>query len=240
MRYTLNENFFEIPNLTNSYWAGFIAADGNLYQGSSKILQFGIHVKDRYILEKFKEDIKSTYPIKEANYNGKNHVRLRMSISSKTWDDLYNIWSLHPRKTLNLLPPKLSNVQHQLAYIIGLIDGDGSICLCKYKNNYNLEYSRIKFTICGTKDIIEWCSNILHNLENPKYKPFTIESNKNNTLYYIRCDKLRAQNLINKLLEVNIPWRLPRKWDLIKNLNSNEISTRKRYNKPPTSGGTPM
>lgn len=32
-KYSYNDNYFRTPNLENSYWAGFIAADGCVYKG---------------------------------------------------------------------------------------------------------------------------------------------------------------------------------------------------------------
>ena len=45
-RYTKNEDFFSVPNLTNSYWAGFIAADGHL-TSKGATLQINIQARDR-------------------------------------------------------------------------------------------------------------------------------------------------------------------------------------------------
>jgi hypothetical protein len=39
-----DENFFEVPNLLNCYWAGFIAADGNISKNNKK---FSIQIGDK-------------------------------------------------------------------------------------------------------------------------------------------------------------------------------------------------
>lgn len=219
--YTLNEFFFDKPNIINAYWAGFIAADGNLHlkENKYKILQFRLHKQDKCILEKFKEDTKCTYPI--ANIQNTNHISLVCRITDNFWNNLNKHWNLTPQKTFTLKPPNITDFEQQLAYIIGLIDGDGSICICNFKNwNKTKIYPRIKFMVCGTYDIINWTASILNTLTT-NYNPFKIEqTTQTKNLYYIRCDKLRAQELIEKLSQIKIPWKLPRKWDVIKNYDS--------------------
>lgn len=55
-KYNVNDDFFESPSLLNSYWAGFIAADGNL-SGNYRKLNIGLAKKDKCILEQFLKDI---------------------------------------------------------------------------------------------------------------------------------------------------------------------------------------
>ena len=76
--YFFDFDFFEkIDNELSAYWLGFIYADGcvekkNKYGEQS--FKIAIHEKDQEILEHFKEDIKSTYPIRKDNSKGKEHV----------------------------------------------------------------------------------------------------------------------------------------------------------------------
>lgn len=221
--YTINLSFFDNPNIINSYWAGFIAADGNLIERKygSKYIQIVLQERDKCILEQFTKDIESTYPIHTYKCKNKNQVRIGIKIDNNIWDNLNKYWNLTPQKTFTLKPPNITNFEQQIAYIIGLIDGDGSICICNFKNwNKTKIYPRIKFMVCGTYDIINWTANILNTLTT-NYNAFKIErTTQTKSLYYIRCDKLRAQELIEKLSQIKIPWRLPRKWDIIKNYDS--------------------
>src|SRR3990167_7821339 len=36
-RFKCNEDFFGVPNILNSYWAGFIAADGNIRKDTNTL-----------------------------------------------------------------------------------------------------------------------------------------------------------------------------------------------------------
>ncbi len=219
MKNTHNTLFFREPNLENAYWAGFIAADGNLClkEQKYKMLQIVLHNKDVEILEQFKEQTKSTNNIHFLKT--KEHARL--GIRATEWfDDLGKYWNITPNKTHTLQPPNLTNLEHQLAYIIGLIDGDGSICICNFNQKHKgktYTYPRIKFMACGTLPLMQWCSTILNKIELEKYNPLRVETATQSNLKYIRCDKLRAKLLLQRLLEVNVPWRLPRKWDIVRN-----------------------
>ena len=64
--YNVDDFFFNIPNELNSYYAGFIAADGCICSRNrdKRTLKIGLSSKDSKWLKTFKEKIKSESPIK--------------------------------------------------------------------------------------------------------------------------------------------------------------------------------
>ncbi|NYO85812.1 hypothetical protein G4A66_28110, partial [Escherichia coli] len=60
--YKRNDSYFSTPNLENCYWAGFIAADGNIRQ-NNQTFAIALAKKDRQHLEQFKKNIQYTGPI---------------------------------------------------------------------------------------------------------------------------------------------------------------------------------
>lgn len=65
-----NDNFFEIPNLINSYWAGFLAADGNI-KTNKKEVSLQISDKDFEHIKCFSESL--------------NFTRKNIKICKKKW-----------------------------------------------------------------------------------------------------------------------------------------------------------
>ena len=64
--YKYDKQFFnKIDNEEKSYWAGFIAADGNIRKDFLK-MRIELNIKDYSHLEKFKKSINGNNPIKES------------------------------------------------------------------------------------------------------------------------------------------------------------------------------
>ena len=67
-RYKVDDNYFNIIDSEHkAYWLGFMIADGFLSNAGHATESFGMTLKstDRHILEEFKKDLNSTYPIHE-------------------------------------------------------------------------------------------------------------------------------------------------------------------------------
>lgn len=220
-KYSKNETYFNIPTIENCYWAGFIAADGCIKDKNGKkisnpLLEITLKTSDINHLEKF---------IKTVNYNGKiynrkqkykNHFTYSSQLiicNALKWTQyLKKHWNITPRKSLTIKPPNISNFKQQLAYIIGLIDGDGSINILK-NNSY------IQFNLIGTKKLLEWVSKIIYKIENQqKYKTMNCHKKSNSNIFTINNSHNRAYNMLktlkNFIIQNNIPC-LNRKWDKI-------------------------
>lgn len=152
-----NHNFFNLPNELNSYWAGFISADGCIVHGNSLVI--GLHTKDRTILENFcdsicldKQFIKDTTDI---HYKVLRKVSTIHLVSEQFIKDLKNNFNITARKTFTLIPPNIKDLDLILSYIAGYIDGDGGFYL--YGNS-------VCVSLMGTKALCDWIKNILNSL----------------------------------------------------------------------------
>lgn len=215
----VNNEFFSIPNNLNSYWAGFIAADGYI---RSNVNNVGITLskKDRSHLEKFKVDSECENEIKDREslnkaignytYEKTEHSTLEICGVSKWIDDLNTNFNVVKKKSLILQPPqKLSNDQ-ELSFIKGLIDGDGTIGLT--------ENGRIYFSICGTKEILEWIKSKFDIMVPPLEKHLSaVRMRKDRTLNNhaeYKITGFRVLAILKKLRKMKTP-ELERKWSNI-------------------------
>lgn len=180
-KYFFDFNFFEkIDSEIKAYWLGFMYADGCVLPQDPRGYgeqEFKISVgkKDLEILEKFKEDIKSTYPIREdASKNRKNEnyqVQVLQSLrSQKTVEDLKRLGCVE-NKSLILTFPTEEQVPKEFIYdfIRGYFDGDGSI------SEHNGAYL---ISIIGTENFIKTLSTYF---EGGSVLP---DKRKNNSWYF--------------------------------------------------------
>lgn len=205
-KYTVDDNFFSSPNSINSYWAGFIAADGNIEKTNNRI-RIGLSSKDRELLEVFKQQTNFSGPITDyesiAYNNGKSYPSSKLGISSKQWkNDLINIWNILPNKSLTLKPPELKNPENVLQYIIGYFDGDGS---CGYNFHKGNQKYYFVFNFVGTTEILKW---IFENLD-LLYHQNKLSYENNNLNFWGK----QAEFLHSYLFKINTPYKLKRKWD---------------------------
>lgn len=149
-----NENFFASPNLNNSYWAGFIAADGCILDSSpgQKRLQILLKSTDLPHLESLKVEIGGGDIYNSSNHDDRTSktyygVYYRV-FSDKICDDLGRNFNIYPRKSLTHQPPNLVGDSAK-AFIAGYIDGDG----CYWLDG---RYPRIR--IRGTEEVLAWIS----------------------------------------------------------------------------------
>lgn len=211
-RYSFNEYFFDCPNILNSYWGGFIAADGCIAnkkgKNGSNYLSIGLCNNDRNQLERLKEDIRFNGPITIDN---KNICKLRI-FSQKICDDLNKYFSITQRKSFSLQPPTNLSDECIIAYFAGIIDGDGSI---------NLIRSAPTISLINTESVLEWLANNLRRILGLLGSLGISQSinNKNNSIYY-NLNIYKYKDVINiykavKELDIRV---MDRKWDKIKNV----------------------
>lgn len=124
--YRYNKQFFnKIDNEEKAYWAGFIAADGNIRKDFLK-MRIELNIQDYIHLEKFKKSIQGENPISKS-IRPKNHS-CYIDVNCKEFCLALNNLGITPKKSLtlninfNLIPKELRN-----HFIRGYFDGDGSI-----------------------------------------------------------------------------------------------------------------
>lgn len=146
------EGFFETPNLENSYWAGFIAADGYIYvpKKGQKILGITLKSTDREHLIKLQSSIGAgtlTETTRFSEQYNKEYYGTSYRLSSdKVCFDLLKNFNIGERKSLTLEPPDLSG-DLTTAFIAGYIDGDGSYSMGAYSP---------RLGIVGTENFLSW------------------------------------------------------------------------------------
>jgi hypothetical protein len=205
LMYTCDKEFFKTPNALNSYWAGFIAADGCLSERDHALI---IVSKDKDHLVKFVTDIKFSGSIKDSKAGGyKPGIYFRLSIYGlfNMFGHLKSNFNITPQKTKTLSPPVNLSLDCQLAFIAGFIDGDGSI----FRNKKG-----IHIALGGTRLMMEWIASIVNNLA--PVKKLRLPRNTYDWFYEYKIVSKRAEKLIDLILPLDLPL-MDRKWRHVKN-----------------------
>lgn len=144
-KYSCDESFFEaIDTHEKAYWFGFIAADGNIYNGK---VQICLNKKDEKHLNKFCKRINYNGPL----YDDRGNKRL-MICRKKVAEDL-KLLGLKENKTLSIddrIFDKIPN-QYLASAILGYIDGDGSFSISKNRNS-----NTVVFSLIGNESFLNW------------------------------------------------------------------------------------
>lgn len=125
-KYNYNREYFKVIDTEDkAYWAGFIAADGNVRRDLNK-MRIELNIKDIHHLEKFRENLNGNMPIRECE-RYKNHSCYIEVNSVQICKDLNKI-GITPNKSLTL-DIDFSQIPNELIhhFIRGYFDGDGSI-----------------------------------------------------------------------------------------------------------------
>ncbi len=151
--YTCNQNFFSEPNIVNSYWAGFIAADGCIYKKRNTNdlrLSIGLQLSDYQHLQKILKCMQSDSIVRK--YPQRNYCEMALCNEEEIINDLQNIFSITERKSLTLQSPNIYKEDQIRAFIRGYFDGDGCLSF-----NKSLGHNSWIVTIAsGSKDILMW------------------------------------------------------------------------------------
>lgn len=200
--YSYDRNYFRSGNLQAHYWAGFIAADG--YIGTRGYhLSIKLSDKDISLLERFKRDTKFSGDILKSG----TETRKRLIIGGcKEWiEDLDTLYNIGNAKSFTLLPPNITSQRDKLAYIVGLIDGDGHISVGS--TGY------FKFGIIGTPRLLKWVKATLDEISPTETSNISVaprcKALSNYAVYGKRAIKL-ARHLKDMPIE-----KLDRKWNLV-------------------------
>lgn len=203
-KYSFDRFFFNKLNSINCYIAGFIAADGCVFERDN-LVKICLSYKDISVLEYIKAETKFNGPIRKYNIQNKNYCDLSVYGAIEWIEDLKRNFNIIPNKSLILKSPNLKFKKHIIPYIIGMFDGDGSSF---YSGNY------YNFSFCGTFEMMRWIEN-----EIKKITHITSNITKHSiaNCYYLKYKNMYAFYIRKKLLDFNIPFRLHRKWFNVKN-----------------------
>lgn len=210
-RYTIDGQFFHTPRLENSYWAGFIAADGCISprQNSVKIM---VCEKDSDHLSRFAASVGYDGPIRihgAGSYKPQGLAATLNICGVPGWiADLTHNFNVTARKSLTLQPPKILDWECSLAFIVGYLDGDGSIhmSLQQYKDS---TYRSVVISFRGTGDLLGWIKAQFDRLVPPHRGEASVIESGRYPEYKVRGK--RAEAIIRVLASLDVP-RLERKW----------------------------
>lgn len=201
-----NEEYFTKTNKQNSYWAGFIAADGYVSEDKN-CLQIILSAKDKDHLEKLKNELNKDYEIKIKKSNSswatdESYCCAFSFISKQTINDLKENWKLHQKKTHTLTFPKKLSVEEKKSYLCGYIDGDG--CISVVKNSRG----KIQLSINGNEDFLNGVAKFLKEEGKINIKNNIYESR--NIFVFVVGGKV-ALSVLDFIYDENLPI-MERKW----------------------------
>lgn len=208
--YTYNHSFFSEVNLLSSYWAGFVAADGcvlNLGQ-EHHVLAFKLSQKDHQHLETFKEDIEYTGKVHKDFRSYQNSSNLRINIRPETVRNLQDNFNIGPRKTFDLIPPNIEDLDLKCAFLKGFIDGDGCISYLQRGPNNHI----MSLVLVGTYEMMVWAQELTREIADVQCRKKILKTENIWRYENNRYDTLAP--VLQKLNQLDTP-ALDRKWSKV-------------------------
>jgi len=143
----INHHYFDILNNENSYYLGFIAANGTVRKQRNAI-KIGLSSVDKDFLEEMRQKLQSERKIKD--YQTTNGFPIsELTFSSLQIKEVLSKYSIVPNKTYIGITMKNIPYEYKLAFIKGFFDGDG-----RFSYNKNIRQGRVSFT-SHKKEILE-------------------------------------------------------------------------------------
>lgn len=151
-----NIHFFDAYTIESCYWAGFIAADGNVQK--DKNVNIKLALKDKEHLQKFAKLINFQGNILEGTEGDQNQFHwCRINISGKWFiKALAKNFNIFPNKTFTISIPSQMPEEFLPHYLRGYFDGDGSVIMTA------THQLRIDYT-SGSKDLLNSITNYFYN-----------------------------------------------------------------------------
>lgn len=213
--YQVDRTYFDLPNVQNSYWAGFLAADGCVYVDKERgyeNLIVTLQARDREHLEQFRRAIGYTGPILESVQKGR-YPMLRLALHNvpELTRALAKNFNIVPHKTLTLRPPRSLSDECALAFIAGLIDGDGNVSV---RTPARGRKPVIRIDLVGSRWVLEWVRSYFDRLAPPRdgQTSSRVLPVKGRKAWEYRISANRALSAAKVLMSLPVP-RLARKWD---------------------------
>jgi DNA-binding transcriptional regulator WhiA len=207
-----NNSIFSLEDEHSYYWAGFIAADGNISDKND--LYICLHYDDTIMLTKILEYFMSNHKI-SSNTEKYNRSQIGLRLSNNTIDILKNKFNITTRKSLTYKLPKITNSDNFRHYLRGYFDGDGSIC--ESFSNANSKTASIYANITGSKDFISQLQVFI------KYKlDITGHNQIKDTVSCLKYNTNDAKKLL-EYMYVDSTVYLPRKYNLYNQLVVSDI-----------------
>ena len=201
---SINHNYFDKLNNENSYYLGFLGADGTVRKDRNEI-KIGLSSVDLKFLENFQEKLQSDRAIHIYQTNNGFEVAELLFTSAQIKETIKQ-YGIIPNKSyiglnLDLIPKKF-----HLPFIKGFYDGDGSVI-------YNKNTKQVKLTFCsGTKPILKQINEFFDN----KGKIYT-DCRGKNPVYNLEFSTSASLSILEQFYSIDTPC-LNRKYEKYKNI----------------------
>ena len=211
---TYDTEYWKAPNLVNSYIAGAIAGDGCIFLNKHKtnVFSYKVAIKDECIIDLLKLELKcnSKKNYTQSKSPHSDNISYLVSFVIASFDTgakyLKEHYNIVPNKTFRLGPTNLVDNNLNLAYLVGLIDSDGSVEMAMKQNGKRYLY--ISFN-SASKELIKWIKEIID--KNVAWRVREANVRRQDNCYKIYIGGRRAAILFEILSSFNLP-SLARKW----------------------------
>ena len=193
--YKINESYFDKIKKNQAYILGWLYTDGCIRLVPKKSFRVELNKIDKSILDFIKMELNSDAPLAKTS---KNSIVFN-SCNNKICDDLIKI-GLSPNKSKTIKFPFIEE-KYIPYFILGCIEGDGSVYITKRKA------IGLSFT-SGSKDFIE---SILFYLNKVTGKNRKIKTTKLNNYFFNFNSNEDIFNIFNYLYN-DVDFCLPRKF----------------------------
>jgi hypothetical protein len=210
-KYFFNQDYFLANTPEVYYWAGFIAADGHIKQTKRNRnvlrLRIRLQLSEQNHLSKFFKALDLEKPFyagqtKSKKYPDKTYYYCEADVAStKLCQDLITKFKIVPRKTWNFEFPDIKDDLLLKSFLIGYIDGDGSI-IVNAKKNFILKLIGSYNFLSFVKDKFDLWYPTQNSANVNRLKP----------IWQYCIEGTRAVAIIEDLLAIQTP-KLERKWN---------------------------
>ena len=199
--YELNHDAFLKPTKESSYWAGVISADGTIKEHQTYNYLIELGCLDIELTQGLKDFLNTDKPIYEYVQPINDKIRYDLTVSSPYIIDDLKLWNVEPLKSKNNhVPDCIRNNEELLCYwLVGLIDGDGSIYLTQDGQNVGID-------ILASRQIIDFVRDWL------KIPCSESQEKDINNLFNLNFSGKGSVALYNKIYK---GIGLKRKWDRV-------------------------
>ena len=205
-----NQAAFDSPTVEAVYFAALLLTDGTLSIRKARkkgqlryMVKLELHIVDEPVLVSLAKFVGYMGPL---NYRTVKTTAGRSAYASLTLDSkqlchaLMSNYGLRQRKTFTVKVPDLRSRKHLLAFLAGIIEGDGHIT--KHRA-ISIVTSSPKF-LYGLRRIVKRLTNVDANIQIPKGEK---------TYKYLFIDSFTARILYDLFVVCRVPMTMLRKWE---------------------------
>lgn len=213
-KYYFDKETFLKPNYLSSYCCGLLTADGCIKKSSNQYM-VSLQCNDIELIETLANCLKTNKPIYNRKQVSNDNINYTLDCNSPYIIENLKHWNIKPRKSMKEEIPDIikNDIEQFKQWIVGLIDGDGTVCISK---------KTLILQILSSKEVVEYINEI-----SPIKGKLRLHK-KHLELYELKFNNYRA---VEFKIWLNPKYGLKRKWDNIdKFLTFNVIRKTKPIN----------